>query len=75
MKIKSVTIPLSNGRAVTLSLWKNLSVAKISHMNVLLGFEVAKNIRLNAMERVDTVLITVGPLGLTYSRMYWRKEV
>ena len=74
MKTKSITIPLRRSRAVTLSLWKDLSLVKINRMNVLIGCEVSRNIRLNALERLDTTLVAFGPFGVTYSKGYLREE-
>jgi len=72
MKAKHITIPLSINKAITLTLWEDLSVAKVNKMNVVLGFEVAKGTRLNAMERCDTYLFALGPFGVTYSKVYLR---
>ena len=71
MKTKSITFGFKS-RALTVTLWEDLALCKVNKMNVLLGCEVAKNVRLNAMERVSTCLVAVGPVGFTYSRGYMR---
>jgi len=73
MKTKNFTLTLWSSRAITFTLWEDLSVAKMSKMNVILGFERAKNTRLNAMERVDTLMLTIGPVACTYSKGFLRK--
>ena len=74
MDTKNLTIPLWHDRSLTLTLWRDLSVLKVREVHVILGFEVYNNIRLNAMERLDTVLISVGPVGITFSKLYYREE-
>ena len=76
MKTRKFTIPVpyNKSKAITFILWEDLSLAKVNNMYVLIGYEVAKNQRISAMERVDTHLVTVGPVGIIYSKGYLREE-
>jgi len=72
MKTKSTTFAFGD-KALTVTLWEDLGLCKAtSRFTVLLGWEVSKNYRLSAMERCDTVLVAIGPLGITYSKVYLR---
>lgn len=74
MKTKNTTFTLGS-RALTVTLWEDLSLCKATrHFTVVLGWEVSKNYRLTAMDRCDTVMVTVGPLAVTYSKVYMRGE-
>ena len=74
MKTRSVTFAIGT-RSLTLTLWEDLGVCKATKsFSVLLGWEVSKNYRLDAMLRCDTAMVVVGPLGVTLSKVYLREE-
>jgi len=73
MKSRSFTLG-AMGRALTFSMWEDLSPMRINKMDVIFGFERSIGFRLSAMERVDTYLLTIGPVGITYSFGYLRED-
>lgn len=67
------TIPLPKGMAFSLSVKSDLGVWQpMSKTYMLLGWSHSKT-RLDAVSRIKMVMVVIGPVAVTFSRVYVRR--
>ena len=73
MKVKYTTVPLGDTRALTFILNEDLGCYRSSKVHTsLLGISVDKGQRVDAMYRMNSWILHIGPFGISYTNVYER---